>query len=323
MKIVFPEKIYNERSIIFHTKNVLISKEEHKGLVKKIKSYPFSLNDILKKPFKSVIDYRNFFKEIKTFIISFFQNNSLDKNINIVLGTEKDNFTQVFISYIYKQKNIKKKLIAVEEGLGYYVDENFKDKLISFAYFLLTPILFNQPISYHKQLGRHKKINDVYLRLPELIKQSKRINYFKFDLANKSNSFPKGLKKGKVLIFSFPNADYGLNEERKLDVIKSIITKFENRHIIIKPHPREQTNVFKKLNGDIKVLIKGAIGEEINYFDYEFIVNFSSSIIIDILSTGYPSERIYTIGLKRINFSLLKKTNYVEANKLKQTNFEI
>ena len=58
--------------------------------------------------------------------------------------------------------------------------------------------------------------------------------------------------------------------------------------------------------------------DTLNYFDFKYIINFNSSIIMDILSSAYPPKKIITISLydKLSIASLYKQTTYINIKSL-------
>jgi len=278
----------------------------------------FSFQDIKEQPFKYFSIYRKRISNMRRFIYKELSQFSIGTELSIFIGTEKDNFTQIFLNQVYKIKKTRIKLIAVEEGSGFYRSEKFKDKLKQIFYRLFTPVLFNEKLEYHRQLGTDNRINEIYARLPELIPQHKnshKIKYHRYNLGRPPDS-GKAIVGG-ILIFSFPNKNYPITDIQKREILEDLIKSLsQGQPVYIKPHPREDLNVISSLE-NVVVLDKNYSGEEIEYFDYSRIINFSSSIVIDLLSSGYPSGRIYTINLDDSNLSFFKQTNYIDISQIK------
>jgi hypothetical protein len=246
--------------------------------------------------------------------------------LEIYLGTDKDIYTQLLLNDLYKHSN-EYRLTLVDEGLGYYVNLNFKDRMLSLMYKLLTPIIFGSRLYYIKRLGVYPKINNIYLRTPELLNsKNKDINYVKFNLKNKTNTFTN-IKEGKVLLYSFPNQDGTISSEAKIKIIQDIGRYLAtlDKDLIIKPHPRENIYELKTVLGkqkNVRILDNKFTGEDINYFEFELIINFFSSIVIDILDKNYPKNKILTIGFNKkpqIHFS--KNLKYCYIKKFKASHF--
>lgn len=312
MKRLFEETIFLDSSLIFHTAIVNVEKNLHLGPVFTLEFINFSLDNLKKSPFKYVHLYRKEFKKIRNFVNGLLKDFSLNKMLKIHIGTDKDNFTQIFLNYIYGIKNIKKELIAVEEGSGFYRKERNKDKFMAALYAFMTPILFSEKIRYHKQLGTDNRINKVYARLPESIpksKNSKKREYLSYSL--KSTKEFDASKASGVLIFSFPNRNYSVSDQEQIEVLQILVDRLgKNQKVWLKPHPREPLDVVNAVKNVI-LLNQTNSGEDLDYFQYRKIVNFNSSIVIDLLESGYPKERIYTINLDDSDISFFEETNYI------------
>lgn len=322
MKMVFPTELYSRDSLIIHSKNVTI---EGSVLGKKhlVEFAGFSIHQIKKSPIRTLFFYKEKLQQINTHIKDLLS--TYDLNLTkIVIGTDKDNFTQILLNNIYSCKKTANnvELHAVEEGLGFYVRENKKDKLLKLIYRSLTPILFGFKLEYHKLLATDKRISFIHLRLPEL--RPKTTHNKNVILKKIPIPLSKEAKTGhgkNVLIFSFPNQDYDISDGQKADYFKIILSKLKGYDVIVKPHPRENVEVFKNFNG-IKVLSRKSTGEKLNYHEYVKIINFASSVIIDILMRDYPTNQIYTIFLKNIEFSFFEATNCIDIGQLKLIDFE-
>lgn len=321
MKQIFPDKMVSGDTLIIHTQHVILDESLHKGVIKKLDYPTFSFLKLKQKPLSMIFRYQKLLNRMAKDCERIMDTIAIEE-LNVIIGSEKDNFTQVFLNKLYHSTSSKPTLHAVEEGLGYYVKEDLSDRIKKGAYKILSPILFGRTIHYHRQLGTDKRIDEVYVRLPEMIpefsgKESK--TYHKIKLTSSTGA--EEVSGQDVLVFSFPNADYGVTREKKHKIYKELTEKFTGRNIVIKPHPREETDVFKEFP-TFRVLERSVVGEDLNYFQYGAIVNFSSSVIIDILAQGYPLERIITISISPIPFPLFEKTNYIAVSELKHLEFE-
>ena len=105
-------------------------------------------------------------------------------------------------------------------------------------------------------------------------------------------------KKSKVYsnILNGPEIEY----QKEIDFLKQQLESFENITFLDKRHP----------------------GEDICYFDYELIINFFSSIILDIIEKNYPKSNILTVGVwgkPRVSFDTELK--YYNIRKFKKLTF--
>ncbi len=190
----------------------------------------------------------------------------------------------------------------------------------------MTPFLFKERLAFIYTLGVYPRINKVYARLPDMLPiKSKHVDYF--NIASLKLSEKKRYNDGsnKILIFSLPNQDYGLGDEEKFKIYLRLIDSFKNKTVIIKPHPREDSGFFDRFKGskNVQILRKDRIGENIDYFEFEKIINFSSSVIIDILMTSYPRKAVYTIFMKENSeLAFFKETTCIKLSELQSYNFE-
>jgi hypothetical protein len=116
----------------------------------------------------------------------------------------------------------------------------------------------------------------------------------------KSSQFVKPIKKGTVLFFSFPEQDLQYDSQKKIALHLSIAQYLQKhgRKLIIKPHPRENVTYLQQnlTHSNIEILDEQQLGEELHYFDYEFIINVFSSVILDIIDSTYPKNNLLTLG---------------------------
>ena len=295
---LFSKIVNDQRTLIFFSEHV--DGRQFHGHKEKMQNYNFSQKRIFKSPWKYIGTLRENVKSIKKSISLLQDKYTFSKELVIYIGSDKDVFTQLFIKALEKKT---KSVIAVDEGLGYYVRLGGKDKLIQLIYKLFTPLLFGIRLYYIKRLGTLPGIDTIYLRDLDLLGQKKKnVQYLEFKF--KSNQNSREIKKGKLLLFSFPDQHYLYPAEKKIRLYRDISDFLikTNRELIIKPHPREDMESLYKGLADKKNvhLLKGSVtGETLDYFEYEFIVNVFSSIILDIISSSYPKNKLLTLGFKK------------------------
>lgn len=292
---LFSEAFNQESTLIFHSTIVDVS--EFTCNVERMTEYDFSRRKIFKSPFKLIVPFKRKVNEIKKEIELLKEKYAFKDGLNFCIGSDKDIFTQILLS---KFKKTTKSITAVDEGLGFYVRKSVQDHLIALLYFLATPVLFGQRLYYIRRLGTYPGIDTVYVRDKELLpKQKNNIEYKEFVLQR--NQVPQAIPKGKILFYSFPEQDYLYNRIEKINLYKRIggYLGQNNRVLVIKPHPREDiSSLVTGLDGyeNIRVLDGDFLGETLYYFEYEFIFNVFSSILLDIVSSSYPKERLFTLG---------------------------
>lgn len=259
--------------------------------------YGFSRKRIFKNPLKFIKPFRRNVGLIFIEIDDIKREYRFSSSCNWYLGSDKDIFTQILLE---KSKEKQHTVAAIDEGLGFYMMLSAKDHIVSFFYKVLTPLLFGVRLYYIKRLGTLPAIDKVYVRhkklVPEFIGNK---HYHEFQL--KSNQKSKKIPTGLVLFFSYPEQDFVLDPDKKIKMYVETAGHLKDvgRKLIIKPHPREDVQYLKNgLQGisNIEILQGNLLGEKLDYFDYELIVNVFSSVILDILDNKYPKERILTLG---------------------------
>lgn len=321
---LFPKLINSNNTLVLISD--FVKKDELFCEMVPLKKYEFSRSKLFREPFKYLNKTKKDIVEAKEDINLIKKNHNLSKDLEIFIGTDKDVFTQLLLNDLYKCSRVKK-LTVVDEGIGFYVNKSMKDELLSLTYKLLTPIFFRSKLYYIKRLGVYPKIDVIYLRTPELLKsKNNKISYIQFNLNNKIKESSE-IPKGKVLLFSFPDQNYNIQKGHKYKIIKEIAFHLNenDRKLIIKPHPRENVNELKAYLSNInniQILDNNFSGEELDYFDYELIVNFFSSIILDILDRKYPNKRIFTIGFtNKPEISLGENLKYCSINNFSASDF--
>jgi hypothetical protein len=277
----------------------------------------FRRKDFFKSPIKKLLEYRREIKNYKGFIKQFLNNLVLDKKLTLYIFTEKDVFVQIFINQVKKISNCT--VIAIDEGMGFYLKNNWKDYILKIIYPIICFLLFGFPYKYYKVLGTSNFIDVLYLRLPEFIYGKRKCKIYKINYYQTFISFEisDDNQNNSVLLLTSPfSEDRVLSLEDEIGLIQRIINFLENRKYIIsiKPHPRENKCKYDFLKGNRNIIFleKEIISEEINYFKYKFIINFTSSAIIDIMLSGYPLSKVITIDLNKYT----KKTKLFFVQKL-------
>ena len=295
---IFPNLINESSTLVLYSKFVDASTIcTHKIL---LFDYKFSRSELFSKPLKNYKNTVTKFRKVKNDVENINQKFNFSNNLKIVICSDSDIFTQLMLNSLFKQDN-KRELIAIEEGLGFYLRTTLKDKLFALIYKVLTPILFGSKLYYVKRMGVYPKIKTIYVRdITLLPKKLKNIDKYKEFSLNRVLADKKPIMKGVILFFSFPDQDYQMDESIKYKLILEIanFAKKRNKVLTIKPHPREniRPEKFKGLT-NIVILDKSIVGESLDYYDYEFIINFFSSIILDIVEYDYPKSNLLTIGL--------------------------
>ncbi len=288
--------IMGKNALFFKENIVKLESLELEGVnIVEIIPMEFRIYDFFEDPLNSIRKYRFQIKEIKRFCEMVLHKYSLSENIQINIGSDRDIFTQVFLNTIYRKfsnKNIH--LNAFEEGTGYYDKKTTFDHVKSVIFPILSPIFFGEKLHFNKPMGSDRRINTVFCRFPELIKKNRFSTYTKLTVRENLNYGEYNPESTKVLIFSFPLKDRDIAINDKVRWFTLIFNKYTNVEFVIKLHPREE--LFKIEGFPVSFLPSDYKIGDLNYFDYKSIVNFSSSILMDILMSGYPKKKILTIG---------------------------
>lgn len=315
---------------LFKDKSTLIYHSEHTSFnaynceVLRINNFKFSRKKLLN--YEYYLECKKAITLIRGEINSLESRYSFDKKLNVYIGSEKDIFTQMFLQTPFISTKLND-LVAIEEGLGYYkYRSSWKIVLTKYIYQYLTPLLFKENLKFIYTLGLYPRINKVYARLPEMLPiKSKDVEYFSIDATRINANKKHNAHSNKILIFSLPNQDFELSDDEKFKIFLKLINSFKGKLIVIKPHPRENALFFDRFldNIHVQVLRKDEIGESIDYFEFEKIFNFSSSVIIDILLTKYPKKAVHTIFIKgSSNLVFFKETTCIKLTELENYNFE-
>ena len=302
---LFPDVVNNPHTLVLYGEFVNQSLiKTHKSA---LKNYNFSQKKIFANPVRHIASLRQSVREIQADISLLMARFQFDNTV-IYIGSDKDVYTQILI----KRLAVKtKEVIAVDEGLGFYQSTGFKDKWIQMVYGIFTPLVFGVRLYFIKRLGTLPAINTVYLRDIELLSEKRPdIEYRKFNL--KAGHRVREITGGKLLFYSFPEQDYLFPSEQKIKKYGELAAylRDNNRTLHIKPHPRE--NFQELISGlrkfeNVTVLDGKQLGESIDYFEYENILNVFSSIVLDIFANKYPRHRVITLGFSKglpVNFGV-------------------
>ena len=129
MRRVFGEELHGKNSLIFVAPTVQHIVGPDNQRIQPLSFENFSFSDIKRKPFQKILEYRRRIGEIRDYLSDYLKEIKTGKELNVVIGSEKDNFTQVLLNLLYAQSGPRIYLHAIEEGLGYYVRDNRRDRL--------------------------------------------------------------------------------------------------------------------------------------------------------------------------------------------------
>lgn len=234
---------------------------------------------------------------------------------NVWIGTDKDILIQI-LSRKLKRSNKITQVIAIDEGIGFYRKPNWKHKLKNVIYHILSPVLFGNKISFVHQLGASNYIDECYVRFLNAVNKKSYIDYFEIPIhVNNSNRTVN--RNNKCLVLTSPLSEDAICSAKfEQKYLSSLFSSLSNKEVVVKQHPRESD---KKLKGLIKknkldIIEQSQSAEVLDYYEFEQIIQFSSSTIIDIYSSGYPLENVVTVDIfngKNGVPHLFSKTNVI------------
>lgn len=257
---------------------------------------------------------------LKLRIMLFFKT----RNCNVeVYGQGHVNFS--FPLYEYENSYI------IEDGLGNYMDlaepDYSKSKLLRFFGFHTNEL--------YEGFGTHKNIKKVYLtkkEVPEIIKNKVEvINMQKIWQELNENEKNEILEifninldgidfnNESVLILTEPLTEENfITLEEELAIYKDIIEKFNEKNIIIKPHPRDSKNY-------CEIFPNTAIIDK--YFPIELLnlIGIEPNIACSMVSTAllnFKKSKIYVYEGELKNEMLINARNNL-INLIKKENMEI
>lgn len=307
----------DEPTYLFYSKHLDIAEIEEK--FKNIHADFFKIPgfDNSKLP-KSMFSLKRRFKLRSYYLelLKYIETIDFNKKIhNVIIFSEKDLFTQILLKK-FKNSNI----IAIDEGTGYYNKDSYKDKIKKILYLVISPLLFSGfTYRYFVVLGTHPSIKEVYIRRPELIYTLReKIEYHQIENDSIRKLSLQTTEKSILVLTSPIYEDEKLPQGEAFDLLRKTMSILSNRGYIVylKTHPREKIDKYSDLIQEyqLKTIPKNKRSEDLDYFEYSYIVNFFSSSIIDILEKEYPAERIISIYPSR-SFSnrkhIFKSTNII------------
>ncbi len=238
----------------------------------------------------------------------------LQNNIPLFIGSDKDLFTQMLVQLLGDSIN---NVHAFDEGTSYYISDSKKDYVKDKLFMLFSKLIWGYKFRYVRTMGRSSWIDTIYARIPGLITH-KKAEVFPI---NSSKRRKKVANSKKMLFISSPLSEFDLmstsDEERIYDKVLSMYSK--EYKIFIKPHPSDRVNKFQHVlnKQNINIIKEHILAEKLDYYEYKVIVNFGSSVIIDILSSHYPSKNIVTFHVsKHMQLpTFFKKTKVISFTK--------
>lgn len=312
-----------EIDTIFYTENVKlseISSSLSKAKLVKIPDNVFRKSDLIRVPFRSLIVYRKLINQFVTIAEQY--SIALGKKVNLYCGSDKNLYVQLLALKIKEQGKLSM-LISVDEGAGHYCKERPYWRIKDCLYRILSPLLLGVPYDYVDVMGTWKNTNQVWVRWPERLGYcAKDKEYKKIYKQVSQHSLLNNSDGKKALVLSSPLAtDRFMSEKDEEKLLQNIIQnlKLKGYDIVLKPHPRDTEQKFLPFLKDsyVSMLNGNELAENLPYGEYKLVINFGSSVVMDMLNAGFPPDRIITVDvigvIKRV--PLFNTTKVCTSNK--------
>ena len=232
--------------------------------------------------------YLRIAREIKKWLAGL----KLETNIiEVIAGTDKELINQLIFSY-FKAK----KIILIDEGIGYYRKRFFLSKLKNSLYKSISRLLGGLNVEFVQPLGSHTLVTDIYLRRKDLISYKRLdVNYhsipnYDLDTIITNNKC--------CIILPHDSNDKGL--ERKLLFVLPILIELIPLKVELKPHPLDGNNYQDILSKypQVALLDSKLNAESLKLYNYSLVISFRSSSILDLVFTN-RSQNVITISLDK------------------------
>ena len=259
-----------------------------------------AFDDVLTKPYSTIKLYRRQLASFRKTMNESFKGIAKDVSIKLIYFNDKNIFFQYFVK-VFLKAYLNKYIIAVDEGAGYYAKEVFVDRVKKELYKIITPFLLGFTYEYVKTYGTLGLTQKIYARFPEkLSKQFEGVEYEKLEKNHRLLPLDEKVPEKSVLIVLSPLVeDRLLSADRISEILHKIIYELEKEGFVIflKYHPRNIRQLVEAIAKDFNCRELN-VKEPIEYYDlsaFNKIVNFGSSIVIDMLARGFQMDKIITI----------------------------
>lgn len=205
------------------------------------------------------------------------------KSISLNIFTNYTFSQQMFIKKFYnKFKKLDYNINLIEEGIWSYFIKNEKRKLIKFINFFLSFFWLKITLTWWD----NKYIQKCYLRFRNL-RKFKNKNIYEIDIIDIINKSITKIKKvleikdiatNKDLIFAW-NSYLFDNKNKYIKYIEKLLEKENYENIFIKPHPKEDENIYKNLKIKNYKIIDKFLPLEIIWQNTNIISFYTSGVL--------------------------------------------
>jgi len=212
-----------------------------------------------------------------------------------------------FISQILLNELNLNNISHIEDGLDIYINHNSKEP---YGKFLIKKILYPKYVNL-PYLGLHPKIKNIWVSNKNLVPYSKFKNKKILEIPNMitNNSFLhciaqkfkffRFIPNNSFIFWIVTNSEIIKNKYRYLQVYKNFFAKIEIDNILLKFHPRENSNDFKmsiiNLLKDLRrniIILHDSIATEL-FISYLLSIEIKPIILGDISTAIFQSKIIY------------------------------
>lgn len=270
---------------------------------------------ILLKPLSIIANYRSIVTRNKKFISTIAEAIPA-KNVELIIFNDRDFLTQLSILEFQNNKKLSN-VIAIDEGLGYYVKEGMREKSLRVVYKLISRLMLGFDYKFIEQYGTHPSINEVYLRFPnQMTAKKNHIVYHKIPSLLSHSKKINVTKRPALLFFStlFSEENYlTVEDEQSFYIFLASEMNRKNMSLVWKPHPRENA---AKIEG-IENILQSELGanyhrfeadvdvESIDYSTFDWVLNIGSTVMLYILESGFPPKHVINLPLYNFNLQLM------------------
>ena len=279
--------------------------EKIKELVKKYFTNNVIIVNNYTKAFTKVIQTKRQFKKI----INEINNNDVQK----IYGF---NDTDPIVQYIYYKSDTEIDKVILEEGIGLYNKIHYKLPLIRKIY---GKIFLGSWFSVNDTIGEYKYTNTIYAKNPKILndkQKQKEVIEYKYTELEKFIKSESMEEETEIWFLGQPLVEDGICEMRDyFECIKKCldIVKSKNKKMVIKIHPRENTEKYDKYLKDVEIYNNKNIPFELivdkNTKKKYKLITISSSIMNYSENKNIEVIMLYNLIKTNISFSNLPKRN--------------
>lgn len=260
----------------------------------------FSRRAALRNPISALLRFRGTVQHTRARLLECIGRG--DRPVELWCGQDRNVHLQLMARMLARAGRLSR-VIAVDEGVGYYVRPHWSRFFWRPVYTLLSPLVVGVRYDHVPVLGFWRPVTEIWLRWPEMVVVRRAdVTYRQISQerpqADRSNGV--ALHRNHVLLISSPlTTDRVLRASAEQQILRKLVEGVlaAGYELTIKPHPRDPAGKFAGFSGldRTTVLDCSRSAEDLDYWSYDLILNFGSSVVMDVLAAGYPADRIITL----------------------------